>query len=1015
MRAIMNIAQKLYNLLCSARLLHYILPIIMVYLVIGTVAQKYIGLYQATQIYFSAPVLWVFDFIPIPGMPVFMAILLVNIIFKIFVGSPWRWQNSGIIITHIGMMLLLLGGLFTALFSTEGYIALSKSSISNIVSDYHEREFVILDGDNQIIKSFNRDNIKQGDLINLSNLPFSIEIINSCRNCKISARQDKTKNHKGMAKHMVLSPDKLKNNDEENMSGIIFQIKHKDVHDIFVVIEDIQRYPLITINGKNYKFALRKKHRQLPFSIELLDFKKETYAGTQMAKSYQSTILIKDGNTQWESVISMNQPLRYKGYSLFQSSFAKTPDGDISVLAVVWNAGRSFPYIAGITVAIGLLLHLLLRLRKSNANLNSLTKTKEKLKASNGALQECHLKNNNRYKKAIILLCLLFLNMAGANNVIAQDDNFKMDSKYLAQIPILHEGRIKPLDSFARLQLKKFSSKENNAISWLIGTLFDPARAENRPVLKVSNPEIIALLELKKRKSRLYSYNEISKALAPKQKIILGIIETEEENWTPQQHELVTLQENMVTLQNLLSSLTMFIPLSIILPEGNDYPEELKPYIGKPITYMEALSFQDDLQNTLKNIIAEKGNNIDEYTNFEQVMAHLSFSLNILEQSSINSEILKVIPSNNKIDWLSPWQVVGNDLEINQIFKLWQKLSFAYHSEDINLWNETALKLYQANSNIENVRLNALHAEYLYNSYNPFYISFILFLLAVSVLTARIFVNKTAFDKITVFLLSIALITQIIGIAARIYILDRPPVSTVYETIIFVSLVTTFYALFAYIKDRKIMWLWLGTALGCILGVLGFSHSADGDSFVVLAAVLNTNFWLITHVICITIAYGFCALTSLLAHYALLQKIWDIKDRALAKNILTSALFALFFATIGTVLGGIWADQSWGRFWGWDPKENGALLIVLWLVWALHGRVSGQMSNVIFLCALSYLSVILALSWFGVNLLGVGLHSYGFTKSTTLYLAIFIIIETIIVIGAALIANKTANRKNKNA
>ncbi len=125
-------------------------------------------------------------------------------------------------------------------------------------------------------------------------------------------------------------------------------------------------------------------------------------------------------------------------------------------------------------------------------------------------------------------------------------------------------------------------------------------------------------------------------------------------------------------------------------------------------------------------------------------------------------------------------------------------------------------------------------------------------------------------------------------------------------------------------------------------------------------------------------------------------------EQTLFKNIHSAALLALFFAGIGTVLGGIWADQSWGRFWGWDPKENGALLIVLWLIWVLHGRISGQLKHQGTLYGLCFLSVILALSWFGVNLLGVGLHAYGFTDSATWSLGLFTIVEIafILVIAA---------------
>ena len=91
--------------------------------------------------------------------------------------------------------------------------------------------------------------------------------------------------------------------------------------------------------------------------------------------------------------------------------------------------------------------------------------------------------------------------------------------------------------------------------------------------------------------------------------------------------------------------------------------------------------------------------------------------------------------------------------------------------------------------------------------------------------------------------------------------------------------------------------------------------------------------------------------------------------------------FATFFSFVGTVLGGIWADQSWGRFWGWDPKENGALIIVLWNAIILHARWGGMVQQRGLMCLAIFGNVVTAWSWFGVNMLGVGLHSYGFTEA----------------------------------
>ena len=168
-----------------------------------------------------------------------------------------------------------------------------------------------------------------------------------------------------------------------------------------------------------------------------------------------------------------------------------------------------------------------------------------------------------------------------------------------------------------------------------------------------------------------------------------------------------------------------------------------------------------------------------------------------------------------------------------------------------------------------------------------------------------------------------------------------------------------------------------------------------------LVAVLNSNFWLATHVVTITIGYGCCFVAGTLAHVYLFRRIFKPNDKTallnLNKNMMGSVIFALLFCLIGTILGGIWADQSWGRFWGWDPKENGAMLICLWLLMLMHGKISGILKPLFYAALLAFINVVVALAWFGVNLLNVGLHSYGFTDSVAFKLVSFCAFEFMVI------------------
>jgi ABC-type transport system involved in cytochrome c biogenesis permease subunit len=175
----------------------------------------------------------------------------------------------------------------------------------------------------------------------------------------------------------------------------------------------------------------------------------------------------------------------------------------------------------------------------------------------------------------------------------------------------------------------------------------------------------------------------------------------------------------------------------------------------------------------------------------------------------------------------------------------------------------------------------------------------------------------------------------------------------------------------------------------------------------VLQAVLDTNIWLATHVVIVTTGYAAMFLAGTLALVTLLRRACDRAfspaDLAQSAKIIFGVIcFATLFSFVGTVLGGIWADQSWGRFWGWDPKENGALLIVLWCAVLLHARVGGLLRERGLISGALIGNIVTAFSWFGVNLLGIGLHTYGFMEGAFRWLAIFTATQLLCIIWAAI-------------
>jgi ABC-type transport system involved in cytochrome c biogenesis permease subunit len=161
-----------------------------------------------------------------------------------------------------------------------------------------------------------------------------------------------------------------------------------------------------------------------------------------------------------------------------------------------------------------------------------------------------------------------------------------------------------------------------------------------------------------------------------------------------------------------------------------------------------------------------------------------------------------------------------------------------------------------------------------------------------------------------------------------------------------------------------------------------------------MRAVLDSNFWLATHVVTVTAGYGATFLAGFLAIIYIFRGVFTksldkATSDALSRMIYGIVCFATLFSLVGTILGGIWADQSWGRFWGWDPKENGALMIVIWNAIYLHARWGGLAKQRGLAALAVFGNIITAWSWFGVNMLGVGLHSYGFMDSAFPWLLAF--------------------------
>lgn len=578
-------------------------------------------------------------------------------------------------------------------------------------------------------------------------------------------------------------------------------------------------------------------------------------------------------------------------------------------------------------------------------------------------------------------------------------------------LPVLMDGRIQPMDSVGRnslLQIRSTASvpleetkawqfwkhpKKLKASEWLLEVFMKPEQADERPIFLIHHPELLGEFKLEgrgKEKSGLFyfTYNElrpVRDAIHEQARQVSGV---DEKQRMPVQKQLMKLEGALGIYERLKNSLR---------------PETADDFAGQLAEFKESVG---------PGVAALRAK--EEGKPFDQ--AAFDRFVKIFNQYYVMSNIALplAVPPDSADHSRDHWRNVGATLievargaEIPPAVSFYASMATAYRHNNSDAFNR-AVAEYRGWLGGRNFapELNKGIRESFFNNLQPFLHCMIIYICAFLLAAASLLILglwpkvSETLRRSAVSLVVFAFIVHTAGLIFRMVLEGRPPVTNLYSSAVFIGWGGVLLCLLL----ERIFKVGIGVAVASFAGlvtlIIAHNLALGGDTMAMLQAVLDTNFWLATHVVVVTLGYASTFVAGTLAVtyvvLGLLTRVLAVPvggqtvGKMLGKMVYGIVCFATLFSFVGTVLGGIWADQSWGRFWGWDPKENGALIIVIWNAAILHARWGGMIRERGLMNMAVFGNIVTSWSWFGTNMLGIGLHAYGFMDEGFRWLMVFV-------------------------
>jgi ABC-type transport system involved in cytochrome c biogenesis permease subunit len=589
-------------------------------------------------------------------------------------------------------------------------------------------------------------------------------------------------------------------------------------------------------------------------------------------------------------------------------------------------------------------------------------------------------------------------------------------------MPIQDGGRIKPLSTYAGFTMlslhgarsMKIEGKDGKEYKikpaeWLLDALFRPQYAIEQPTFRIDNSSALEAIGVKTRGKRdRYSYSDIESGREKLGELAKSYGAIESKKRDPVQNQIVDLASNLQVYESLLGYFSFARSGVVLRGSGQDGAPDKRadvsalmatsPQIRSQIEQSQAHS-NGEMEPRLRDLLEQ-----------------------VLDASNFAKFGLFIIPPEDKAEknWLSAGNVIMDvmsganktpDTTIEDIKSL-ETMARSIGVDEAAFRKQIVEVHDRFVARAENRgEYKRIEMEASYYRINWFLYAVIWFLIGTLSALAMWAAGRTKAGKVFSWITWGTTLAGVgyctIAIVKRCIIMERPPVGNLYDTIIFIATTGVAFSLLVEWLVKRRFALGLAPILGLIAIILArrFELGDAKDHMDPLVAVLDSNFWLTTHVITITLGYAAGFLSAFLSiGYVLMRGLnLDNGDAALRRSLTRAVYgmlcFTLFLSLVGTVLGGIWANYSWGRFWGWDPKENGALLIVLWMLSILHARLGGYLREWGLHLSSIFTAVIVTFSWWHVNFLGVGLHNYGFTAGKSTIWGFYIVMLVILTFG----------------